>query len=598
MTQRITILLLLLVCMVATPVFSEIPQVINYQGKVTDTGGVPIADGIYPMRFFIYTSESGGSFIWDSGARLIAVQGGIFSVTLGESPQPAINLAFDQDYWLETVIAGDIQSPRGRLGSAGYAYMASGLVPGTSVSGTVTGGSGLAVHNTATTAESYGLYGATYSDFGFAVAGIANSPNGVTYGLYTENASTDGRGVYGWAMAETGLTYGVLGMSESTSGRGVAGSTTATSGVTYGVFGQSESPSGCGIYGLANASSGINYGVYGATNSTTGYAGYFNGSARVTGDMTVDGTITASGIGDITSVNAGTYLTGGATEGDATLDLDVPLSITEISTAPIIDMVNSGTGDGVRAIVWSTSGTALHGTAQAGSGAAYGVEGETSSTSGIGVYGIALASSGSTQGVWGVSNSTSGRGVVGKAAAFSGTAHGVEGVTQSTDGRGVHGLALATTGVNYGVYGTATSTNGFGVYYEGGLGGVGLMRNIVETSRGPTGLDVHTTAGNWVEDFGEGRLERGRTHIELDPVYLETVTIDESNPLKVFVQLNDDCKGTYVKTGATGFDVFELESGTSNARFTYRVVAAKKGFENRRLEVVTVASEVRDGGSQ
>ena len=30
---------------------AEIPQMISYQGKVTDSGGTPVADGSYTMRF-------------------------------------------------------------------------------------------------------------------------------------------------------------------------------------------------------------------------------------------------------------------------------------------------------------------------------------------------------------------------------------------------------------------------------------------------------------------------------------------------------------------------------------------------------------------
>jgi hypothetical protein len=42
--------------------------------------------------------------------------------------------------------------------------------------------------------------------------------------------------------------------------------------------------------------------------------------------------------------------------------------------------------------------------------------------------------------------------------------------------------------------------------------------------------------------------------------------------------------GVYVQRQATGFEVKELKGGTSRARFTYRVVAKRKGFETVRLE--------------
>ena len=35
---------------------ADIPRVISYQGKVTDSGGDPVADGTYTMRFLLYNA--------------------------------------------------------------------------------------------------------------------------------------------------------------------------------------------------------------------------------------------------------------------------------------------------------------------------------------------------------------------------------------------------------------------------------------------------------------------------------------------------------------------------------------------------------------
>ena len=98
---------------------AEIPQVISYQGKVTDSVGNPVADNTYTMRFRIYDAVTGGSLLWDSGVRNVAVAGGIFGILLGESPQPALNIDFDEDYWLQVTFDGALQNPRQRLTSAG-----------------------------------------------------------------------------------------------------------------------------------------------------------------------------------------------------------------------------------------------------------------------------------------------------------------------------------------------------------------------------------------------------------------------------------------------------------------------------------------------
>jgi hypothetical protein len=50
-----------------------------------------------------------------------------------------------------------------------------------------------------------------------------------------------------------------------------------------------DSVSGRGVYGAATGTSGVNYGVYGGTESPSGYAGYFQGRVRVTGELAVAG---------------------------------------------------------------------------------------------------------------------------------------------------------------------------------------------------------------------------------------------------------------------------------------------------------------------
>jgi hypothetical protein len=156
---------------------------------------------------------------------------------------------------------------------------------------------------------------------------------------------------------------------------------------------------------------------------------------------------------------------------------------------------------------------------------------------------------------------------------------------------GVYGFVFGGSGTNYGVYGAANGAGtNYGVYYAGGLGGSGSKSCIVKTSRGPTALYCQESPESWFEDFGEGELINGITRIELDRLFLETVTINDDNPMKVFVQLEGDCNGVYVSKGTTGFDVIELNKGTRSVPFSYRVVAKRKGFEDKRLDY-TAAGE-------
>jgi hypothetical protein len=106
----------------------------------------------------------------------------------------------------------------------------------------------------------------------------------------------------------------------------------------------------------------------------------------------------------------------------------------------------------------------------------------------------------------------------------------------------------------------------------------------VPTSQGHKKLYSHESPEVWFEDVGEGQLSGGTARIVLDPLFLETVTINDEHPMKVFIQLNDDCNGVYVQRLATEFQVTELNGGASRAQFTYRVMAKRKGFEKARLE--------------
>lgn len=58
--------------------------------------------------------------------------------------------------------------------------------------------------------------------------------------------------------------------------------------------------------------------------------------------------------------------------------------------------------------------------------------------------------------------------------------------------------------------------------------------------------------------------------------------------MQVFIQLREDCKGTYVQASKTSFDVFEVQNGSSNAFFSYRVMAKRRGYEDERFRETDV----------
>jgi hypothetical protein len=99
---------------------SAIPHLINYQGMLTDNSSTPLT-GSYNLTFNIWTDTTGGSSLWTETQNGVSVQNGLFNVILGK--QTALNLAFEQQYWLEVAVGAETM-PRIRFTSVGYAYRA------------------------------------------------------------------------------------------------------------------------------------------------------------------------------------------------------------------------------------------------------------------------------------------------------------------------------------------------------------------------------------------------------------------------------------------------------------------------------------------
>jgi hypothetical protein len=88
---------------------------------------------------------------------------------------------------------------------------------------------------------------------------------------------------------------------------------------------------------------------------------------------------------------------------------------------------------------------------------------------------------------------------------------------------------------------------------------------------------------HWFEDFGSAKLKSGRVIIELDRDFAKVVKLGGYH---VFLTPEGDCGGLYVRSKrGKVFEVLEMQGGTSNVKFSYRVVGKRKDIKaHKRFE--------------
>lgn len=98
------------------------PTFLNYQGKLTSPGGVPVADGFHDVTFRIFDLPNGGTLLWEE-LRKVETVNGVFSVPLGEKAALKPDV-FKQRLFLEIEIGGNKLLPRQELGSVAFSVRA------------------------------------------------------------------------------------------------------------------------------------------------------------------------------------------------------------------------------------------------------------------------------------------------------------------------------------------------------------------------------------------------------------------------------------------------------------------------------------------
>ncbi len=102
--------------------YADVPQMINYQGYLTDATGAPINDPV-DITFRIYDDSTAGNLLWDEYHSAVSVEEGIFNVLLGSVDSIAFAVFDGDTRYLEMAVDGrGPMTPRRQMVSVPYAF--------------------------------------------------------------------------------------------------------------------------------------------------------------------------------------------------------------------------------------------------------------------------------------------------------------------------------------------------------------------------------------------------------------------------------------------------------------------------------------------
>ncbi|MBN2464050.1 hypothetical protein JXD38_00295 [candidate division WOR-3 bacterium] len=455
-----------------------IPQMLSYQGKLTDTLGVPVSDTSYQVTFRFYTAPTGGTSFW-SETQTVQTQGGLFSVLLGSVAQIE-SVPSSGSLYLGMAVAGGTElSPRLRLVGSTYSYLAARSANADLLQGKDT--TALDAHyvnegqtNSVTSAM---LVDGTIAAADLGQMGAATGQvmkwTGSAWTPRNDSVSSGGSGTVRKVVQSTGVVCSPNPISDSgtvsfDSSYGDSryiknqfasnqfaswriagqGSCSANSAGDAALKGTNASITGYGVWG----SSSDHYGVYGSTVSGRGVCGNSSASGSGVYGLANSGPgvygSSGSNYGVVGNSSSGVGVYGGSSGG---------YGVHGMSTGSCGVAGQSTNNDGVYGTSSAPGNAGVHGKSTA-IGGGYGVWGEDSL--GHGVYGVSYDSSG----VYG--KSSTGSGVVGRSA----SSVGVTGISMSS--YGAYDSSSNSTGV-YGVSAGASQSGVVGMSH--GSGGTGVL---------------------------------------------------------------------------------------------------------------------------
>ena len=113
---------LMVLTLAANPARAAVPELVNFQGKLTDSAGTPITASV-PMVFKFYTTADSATPVWSETQDVTPDLTGLYSVLLGSAtPFSAYSISFSTAYWLGVTVGTDLEmTPRFKIVSSAYA---------------------------------------------------------------------------------------------------------------------------------------------------------------------------------------------------------------------------------------------------------------------------------------------------------------------------------------------------------------------------------------------------------------------------------------------------------------------------------------------
>jgi hypothetical protein len=122
---------------VAMLAFAGVPEVMSFQGRLTDDSDNPL-NGSYSLTFKLYDVSAGGTALWSETHENVPVTDGLFSVLIGESGGLTDAEFEGSERYLGITVEDDPEiSPRTQIGAVGFAYRVATIDSATG--GTITG---------------------------------------------------------------------------------------------------------------------------------------------------------------------------------------------------------------------------------------------------------------------------------------------------------------------------------------------------------------------------------------------------------------------------------------------------------------------------